>query len=128
MRRRSFARPSRSIPAARYRLREGERWQPATPTRIHIGELDDWTPPKPCVDLGAAAGGARRAGESAVSIPTAIMRSTRRAGSVVLRTDVPNGVNPGQGVHVGANPAEREKAVAKVRAFLNEQLRGPKTD
>ena len=34
------------------------------------------------------------------------------------------GVNPGQGVHVGANPAAREKANSKVRAFLNERLRG----
>jgi dienelactone hydrolase len=45
-------------------------------------------------------------------------------GPVVHRTDVPNGVAPGQGVHVGANPAAREKANAKMRAFLNERLRG----
>src|SRR5947208_178068 len=30
-------------------LRAGERWQPAVPTRIHIGALDDWTPAKSCV-------------------------------------------------------------------------------
>ena len=38
--------------------------------------------------------------------------------------DVPNGVNPGDGVHVGSNPAARDKANAKVRAFLLERLRG----
>ena len=45
-------------------------------------------------------------------------------GDVIQRSDVPNGVNPGQGVHVGANPAARERANAKVRAFLNDRLRG----
>jgi len=45
-------------------------------------------------------------------------------GAVVHRTDVPNGVHPGQGVHVGPNPAAREAANASVRAFLREHLLG----
>ena len=44
------------------------------------------------------------------------------AGKVVLRTDVPNGVRPGQGVHVGPNPAARAAATSSVRAFLRERL------
>jgi len=39
-------------------------------------------------------------------------------GSVKLRRDVPNGVNPGQGVHAGANPAAREKAYARLLEVL----------
>jgi hypothetical protein len=39
-----------------------------------------------------------------------------------VRTDVPNGVNPGRGVHVGPNPAAREAANASVRAFLRQRL------
>jgi dienelactone hydrolase len=43
-------------------------------------------------------------------------------GTLQLRTDVPNGVNPGRGVHVGPNPAAREAANASVRAFLRQRL------
>ena len=43
--------------------------------------------------------------------------------TVIHRTDVPNGVAPGHGVHVGANPEMRDKANAKLRAFLDEALR-----
>jgi hypothetical protein len=45
-----------------------------------------------------------------------------RCDKVVLRSDVPNGVHPGQGVHVGANPAARAAANDRVRAFLHERL------
>ncbi|HEY7788757.1 MAG TPA: hypothetical protein VIF33_09520 [Casimicrobiaceae bacterium] len=38
------------------------------------------------------------------------------------RTDVPNGVHPGRGVHPGPNPAAHEPANASVRAFLRERL------
>jgi dienelactone hydrolase len=43
-------------------------------------------------------------------------------GRVVHRTDVPNGVHPGAGVHLGPNPAAREAANASVRAFLRQRL------
>ena len=43
-------------------------------------------------------------------------------GTVVFRTDVPNGVNPGRGVHVGPNPVARDAANASVRAFLRQRL------
>ena len=46
----------------------------------------------------------------------------------MARTDVPNGVSPGQGVHVGPNPEMREKANAKLRAFLDDALRGHAAD
>jgi dienelactone hydrolase len=105
-------------------LRAGERGHPAAPTRIHIGELDDWTPPKPCVDLGEAMA-ARGEPLKVVVYADSHHAFDAPNGSVVLRTDVANGVNPGQGVHAGANPAAREKVIAKVRAFLQERLRGP---
>ena len=44
---------------------------------------------------------------------------------VVLRSDVPNGVHPGEGVHVGANPTARTAANEQVRAFLRERLQQP---
>ena len=42
-----------------------------------------------------------------------------------LRLDVPNGVNPGKGVTVAPDPAARDDAYAKLKAFLREQLAGP---
>jgi hypothetical protein len=41
----------------------------------------------------------------------------------VHRSDVPNGVHPGEGVHMGPNAAARDAANASVRAFLRERLR-----
>jgi len=41
-------------------------------------------------------------------------------GQVRLRTDVPNGVHPGQGVHVGPNPVAREQAYARLRELLRK--------
>ncbi|MET0346132.1 MAG: dienelactone hydrolase family protein [Casimicrobiaceae bacterium] len=112
-------------PGCRAALAAGPRWEPAVPARILIGELDDWTPPKPCVDLGASVAAAARGDSLKVTVFPGAHHGFDAPGSTVAhRTDVPNGVNPGQGVHVGANPAMREKANAKLRGFLDEQLRG----
>jgi len=109
-------------PGCKVSLGAGDRWQPGAPTRIHIGETDDWTPAKPCVELGEAM--AVRGEPLKVTVyPDSHHGFDAPSGDVVHRTDVPNGVNPGQGVHVGANPAAREKANAKVRAFMNDRLR-----
>jgi dienelactone hydrolase len=43
-------------------------------------------------------------------------------GTLTYRIDVPNGVNPGHGVHVGPNPVARDAANASVRAFLRQRL------
>lgn len=110
-------------PGCSVSLRAGDRWQPAVPTRIHIGESDDWTPAKPCVELGETMA-ARGEPLKVVVYPNAHHGFDAPDGPIVHRTDVPNGVNPGQGVHVGANSAAREKANGKVRAFLNDRLRG----
>jgi len=109
-------------PGCSVSLRAGERWQPGAPTRIHIGALDDWTPPKPCAELGEAM--LARGEPLKVTIyPDSYHAFDAPNGPLVHRMDVPNGVNPGQGVHLGANAAAREKANAKVRAFLQARLR-----
>lgn len=38
------------------------------------------------------------------------------------RLEVPNGVNPGKGVTVAANPAARDDAYAKLKKYLREHL------
>jgi dienelactone hydrolase len=99
----------------------GERWQPAMPARIYIGEKDDWTPAAPCVALGEA----RRARGEPFAV-TVYAESHHGfdspAGRVVVRRNVPGGVNPGQGVTVGPNPEAGAAAREQARAFLRERL------
>jgi dienelactone hydrolase len=102
-------------------LRAGSRWQPAVPTRIHIGADDDWTPAQPCVDLGVSMRG--RDPTLDVTVYADSYHAFDGPGTrLVVRRDVPNGVHPGQGVTLGPNPAAAAAARASVRAFLREQL------
>jgi dienelactone hydrolase len=101
-------------------LRDHE-WTPAVPTRILIGASDDWTPAKPCEDLAA------RARERRWPLETTVYAGAHHGfdaprGKVVHRLDVPNGVNPGQGVHVGPDPEARRDANRIVAEFLRALL------
>lgn len=93
-------------------LRAGYR--PDTRLALMLGEKDDWTPPGPCIELGRAVG-------AEVNVyPDSYHDFDNPIGEVRLRPDVPNGVNPGQGVHAGRNPVTREQAYARVRQLLGE--------
>ncbi|HVO88867.1 MAG TPA: dienelactone hydrolase family protein [Casimicrobiaceae bacterium] len=109
-------------PGCKVPLQNAARWKPAAPTRVYIGALDDWTAPEPCVAWGEAM---RQHDGNDVQVkvyPGAHHGFDSPLGSVVHRTDVPNGVHPGQGVHVGAEPAAREAANADVDAFLRARM------
>jgi len=96
-------------------LKSGYRM--GAPLVLMLGEKDDWTPPGPCIALGKAVGAEVNVYADSYhdfDTPT---------GQVKLRTDVPNGVNPGQGVHAGPNPVAREAAYARLRELLREALR-----
>lgn len=97
------------------------QWRPGVPTRILIGAADDWTPAAPCEALGARAR-EQRWPLNVTVYPGAYHGFDAPSGKVRLRSDVPNGVNPGQGVHVGPDPAAREDANRRVAAFLREVL------
>ena len=71
--------PWRSIPAAARRSSRRALWRPRCPARILIGELDDWTPAKPCVELGQAMARTRRAAHGDRLSRAATTASTRRA-------------------------------------------------
>ena len=87
-------------------------YKPSAPLVLMLGEKDDWTPPGPCVALGQAVG-------AEVNVfADSYHDFDNPTGQVRLRKDVPNGVNPGQGVHVGANPVAREKAYARLKVLL----------
>ena len=93
----------------------------AAPIMFFIGGSDDWTAPGPCVDLAARLSAA---GEPATITvyPDAHHGFDGPSTQPRRRLDVPNGVNPGQGVTVAANPAARDDAYAKLKRYLREHL------
>lgn len=106
-------------------LAAGSSWHITTPTAIHIGADDDWTPAPPCADLGVAAG--LRDEPLTVTLHPGSYHGFDGPGTkLTVRKDVPNGVRPGQGVTVGPNPEARAAAIDSVRAFLREQLAPPR--
>lgn len=92
-------------------------YKPSAPLVLMLGEKDDWTPPAPCVALGNSVG-------AEVNLYADSHHDfDNPVGEVRLRKDVPNGVNPGQGVHVGPNPVAREQAYARLRLLLAKALK-----
>ena len=82
------------------------------PLTLFLGGKDDWTAPGPCIALG------KRVDAQVYVYADAHHGFDSPVGKVRLRSDVPNGVNPGQGVHVGPDKASREDAYAKLAALL----------
>jgi dienelactone hydrolase len=91
-------------------------WQPIAPLLMLLGADDDWTPAAPCEAL-------------AVRVGTAVQHETYAGayhgfdgdGPVRLRREVPNGVYPGQGVHVGGDPAARDASRERLLRWLRER-------
>ncbi len=92
-------------------------YKPSAPLVLMLGEKDDWTPPGPCVALG------KEVGAEVNLYADSYHDFDNPVGEVRLRKDVPNGVNPGQGVHVGANPAARAQAYARLKLLLAKALK-----
>jgi dienelactone hydrolase len=103
-------------PGCEAELQRGYR--PAAPLLLLLGEADDWTPPAPCKALAAAAA----AGDVVqwVAYPGAV-HGFDGSGPVRLRRDVPGGVRPGQGVHVGGDAAARAASALRLDQFLRAQ-------
>ncbi len=88
------------------------RYQPSAPLVLMLGEKDDWTPPGPCIELGKAV-------DAEVNVYADSYHDfDNPVGQVQLRADVPNGVNPGKGVHAGPNPAARAQAYTRLLEVL----------
>lgn len=92
-------------------------WRSASPTLLLLGLADDWTPAAPCLALAQT----DPAGLKGIGFEGAYHGFDGTA-PVRLRRDVPNGVHPGEGVHVGANPEARERAQAAMLAWLRQAL------
>jgi dienelactone hydrolase len=90
-------------------------YTPTAPLLMLLGEADDWTPAAPCKALASAV----------VKQPIPQWHAYADAyhgfdgtAPVRLRADVPNGVRPGAGVHVGANPAARGAAQQDLENYI----------
>lgn len=82
-----------------------------------VGESDDWTPAAPCNELAVKAHGAAPEIEGYAGA----YHGFDSAAPVRLRKDVPNGVNPGQGVHVGGDAAALAASRERLLRFLAQQ-------
>ena len=98
-----------------------QRWQATAPLLMLLGAADDWTPPAPCEALARQADGPPVQVEN---YPGAYHGFDGTA-PVRLRRDVPNGVHPGQGVHVGGDAAAREASQERLRGYLRERFARP---
>jgi len=88
-------------------------YQPLVPLVLMLGMADDWTPPQFCLDL------ARKQPQVAVHSWAGAFHGFDSDAPVRVRTDVPNGINPGQGVHVGGQANAKEES----RQLLVRHLR-----
>jgi dienelactone hydrolase len=91
-------------------------YSPAAPLLMLVGQLDDWTPSAPCVALARSVIEMR----PEIAVYPGAWHGFDSDTPVRLRKDVPNGVNPGQGVHVGGNPAAWRASRDRVVQFLAE--------
>jgi len=89
-------------------------YRPTAALLMLLGAADDWTPAAPCQALVAQAGAPR----PQLEIYAAAHHGFDGAAPVRLLKEVPNGARPGQGVHVGGDPAAREASRERLLAFV----------
>jgi dienelactone hydrolase len=93
----------------------------SAPLRLFIAGSDDWTAPQPCIAL------ADRLIAAGEPVRITVYPDTHHGfdgppAQGTLHLDVPNGVKPGSGVTIAPNPAARDDAYAKLRAFLRAEI------
>ncbi len=82
-----------------------------------LGADDDWTAPGPCVALAQRA----PAPQPQIEVYAGAYHGFDSTSPVRLRKDVPNGVHPGAGVHVGTNPQARRAGAQRLEQFVRAQ-------
>jgi len=104
-------------PGCEAELKRG--YQASAPLQLLVGAADDWTPAQPCEALAAAA---TAPAQIAIESYAGAYHGFDSQAPVKLRKDVPNGVHPGQGVHVGGNATALSASRERLLAFLKAQL------
>jgi dienelactone hydrolase len=114
----ALAKPAFAIafyPGCEADLKRG--YEPVAPLLMLVGQADDWTPAAPCRALARASAEPK----PEIEVYPGAYHDFDGDGPLRLRKDVPNGVNPGQGVHVGGNAAARRASQARLLKFLAER-------
>jgi dienelactone hydrolase len=88
------------------------------PLLMLVGESDDWRPAAPCHALARTAGGRTPQIEGYEGA----YHGFDSAAPLRRRLDVPNGVHPGQGVHVGGDAQARVASRERLLRFLADPL------
>lgn len=101
-------------PGCEAELRRG--YEAVAPLLMLVGQSDDWTAPGPCRALAREAKGVPPEIEGYAGAYHGFDSDV----PVRLRKDVPGGVNPGQGVHVGGNAAAWRASQARLLKFIAE--------
>ena len=95
-------------------------FEPTAPLLMLLGELDDWTAAAPCKALAQAAPVAPTSPAVQWESYAGAYHGFDGTAPLRLRRDVPSGVHPGQGVHVGGEPAARAAAAVRLEQFLKD--------
>jgi len=114
-------RPSLAVafyPGCKAELQRG--YEPDAALLMLLGGADDWTSPAPCVALAGAADSAQAAAPQ-FEVYAGAYHGFDGMAPLRLRTDVPNGEHPGQGVHVGGDAAARAASRLRLERFLRER-------
>lgn len=112
-------------------------YAPTAPLLMLTGAADDWTAAAPCEALAqqaqlsqVRASGANDAKGEGFVVPKpqfivypGAFHGFDAKAPVRVRSDVPNGVKPGAGVHVGGQPEAFAQSRTAMLSFLREQLR-----
>lgn len=111
-----FARAIAFYPSCRMQL-ESSSFKARLPVMILMGANDDWTPPAPCDFLAQAA---RRRGEKIelVVYPGAVHDFDHPRLEVKERSDIAYSATGTGKATVGTDPAAREDAIKRVKAFI----------
>lgn len=90
-------------------------YQPQVPLLMLLAELDDWTPPGPCLEW------AQKVKARVHVYPDSHHGFDNPVGRVQWRPEVPNGAHPGKGVHAGRHPVTGPQAWALVMETLRSR-------
>lgn len=115
-----FARAVAFYPGCTARANRPAAFNPYAPILVLIGESDDWTPAAPCEALAEAMRSRGKPMEIVTYPDTYHDFDNPGITRKHLRTEVPNGVHPGQGVTTAPNAEAREDAKRRVLGFLQE--------
>ena len=92
-------------------------YQTNTRLLMLLGASDDWTPAEPCERLAQTVRGV----PPEVVTYAGAFHGFDGTAPLRVRKDMPNGVNPGQGVTVGTDAQARQQSFIRLKAFLAAQ-------